>query len=89
MTTKLKHEALNFVLMTEKCVRLIESENKLVFIVARSAKKPDIKKAFEESFKLKVDQIRTSIDQKGRKHAYIKMKEPGAAGDLAIRLGII
>jgi large subunit ribosomal protein L23 len=80
---------LKFVLMTEKCVRMIETENKLVFIVERKSDKPEIKRAFETAFGTKVSEINTVIDQKARKKAFIKLQEPGAAGDIAVRLGII
>jgi large subunit ribosomal protein L23 len=80
---------LKFVLMTEKCVRMIEGENKLVFIVERKSDKGEIKAAFEQAFNAKVENVTTVIDQKSRKKAFIKLKEAGAAGDIAVRLGII
>ncbi len=83
------YDVLRFVLMTEKSVRMIEAENKLVFVVSRRAKQKDIKSAFEAAFESPVSNITTNIDQKGRKKAFIKMKNAGAAGEIAIRLGII
>lgn len=83
------YKVLNFILMTEKCVKLIETENKLTFITARNASKNQIKKAFEEIFKQKVTSITVMNDQKNRKKAFIRLKEAGAAGELAVRLGII
>jgi len=83
------YSVLKFVLMTEKCVRMIETENKLVFIVDRKAGKSEIKNAFETAFGSKVNDVNVAIDQKARKKAFIKLKEPGAAGDIAVRLGII
>lgn len=88
-TTIEPFETLQFVLMTEKCVRLIESQNKLVFIVRRQAGRKQIRKAAESAFQSRVAGVNTMIDQKGRKRAYIKFQQPGAAGDIAIRLGII
>ena len=80
---------LKFVLMTEKCVRMIEVENKLTFIADRSASKSEIKRAFEGAFKSNVEKVTLVNDQKNRKKAFIKLKEAGAAGELAVRLGII
>ena len=40
---------LKYPLSTEKTIRIMESENKLVFVVERKAKKHEIKKAIEES----------------------------------------
>ena len=82
-------DTLKFVLMTEKCVRMIEADNVLVFIADRKADKHRIQNAFEKAFGSKVENVRTVIDQDGRKKAYIRLKETGAAGDIAIRLGII
>ena len=82
-------ETLRFVLMTEKCVRHIELKNEITFIARRSATKKSIADAFETVFENKVEKVRTVIDQKGRKKAYIKLAEPGQAGEIAIKLGII
>lgn len=80
---------IKFVLMTEKSIQLIESQNKLVFIVNKNSSKDDIKKAFENAFSADVKEIKTTIDQKNRKKAFIKLKKEGEAGEIAIRLGII
>jgi large subunit ribosomal protein L23 len=82
-------ELIKFVLMTEKSVRAVESQNKLVFIVRRDAKRDQIKKAVEAAFESPVADVKTLIDQAGRKKAFVKFKNPGAAGDIAIKLGII
>ena len=82
-------DTLDFVLMTEKCVRLIESQNKLVFVVRRAARKKQIRKAVENAFQSPVSHVTTMIDQKGRKRAFVKFGQAGAAGDIAIKLGII
>ncbi len=82
-------DVLKFVLMTEKAVQLIESQNKLVFIVDRRASKPKIMKAAEMTFNSKISDVTTSIDQDGRKKAFIKFAKEGEAGEIAIRLGII
>ena len=41
--------------VTEKTVRLIEEENKLVFYVDRRATKQDIKRAMKELFDVEVE----------------------------------
>ncbi|MBI4170937.1 MAG: 50S ribosomal protein L23 [Candidatus Aenigmarchaeota archaeon] len=82
-------ETIQFVLMTEKCVRLIEAQNKLVFVVRRQARKKQIKKAVENAFQSPVADVTTMIDQKGRKRAFVRFAQSGAAGDIAVRLGII
>ncbi len=46
-------------LLTEKATLLKEKENKILVKTARTANKIEIKKAFEEMFKVKVDAVRT------------------------------
>jgi len=82
-------KVLRYVLMTEKAVRMIELQNKLVFIVDRKSTKMQIKSAAEIAFQTPIVGVTTANDQKGRKKAFIKFKEPGQAGEIAIRLGII
>lgn len=82
-------EVIKFVLMTEKSIRMVESQNKLIFIVNRTAKRDQIKSAVEGAFNSPVSGLTTLIDQSGRKKAFVKFKNPGAAGDIAIKLGII
>ncbi len=51
------HSIIKRPLFTEKGTILKESENKLLIEVATDANKIEIRKAFEESFKVKVDKI--------------------------------
>lgn len=83
------YDTLKFVLMTEKSVRMIESQNKLVFVVDRKSGKKEIRNAAEGAFNTKVMSVKTMIDQSGRKKAFVKFEKPGEAGEIAIRLGII
>jgi len=80
---------LKYVLMTEKSIRMIEADNKMIFVVDRKSSKKDVKAAFEKAFNSPVAMVRIHNDQKGRKRAFIKLKTAGAAGEIAIRLGII
>jgi len=80
---------IKYPLMTEKSVRLMESENKLIFIVERKAKKEEIKKAIEEAFKVHVTKVNTLITSKGLKKAYIKLARDTPALDVATQLGLI
>lgn len=80
---------IKFVLMTEKAVQVIEKQNKLVFIVDRGADKGSIKSAVESAFSAPIAGVETMIDQQGRKKAFVKFRNAGAAGDIAIKLGII
>ena len=75
-------------LITEKTFELIEKENKLVFIVDRSASKSQIKRAIEKIHNIKVIKVNTMIRPNGEKKALIKLHPDFSAQDIAIDLGI-
>ncbi len=76
-------------LATEKAVRLMESENKLIFVVKLKSTKPEIKKALEEIFKVKVLKVNTLITSEGKKRAYVKLSQETPAIDIATQMGIL
>jgi len=73
---------------TEKCLKAMQEENKVVFIVDRKAKKLDIKNAVEKMFNVKVKKINTLIWVDGKK-AYVKLEKEFNAMDIATKLGLI
>lgn len=77
-----------FPLATEKCMRLIEAENKIVMIVDGSANKQQIKRSVEEQFGVKVGSIGIVTIKSGKKKAYITIVK-GKAADVATKLGVI
>lgn len=79
---------IKYPLSTEKSIRLMESENKLTFIVDKKAKKQEVKKAIEDMFKVKIIKINTLI-HKGMKKAYIKLSPETPAIDIATKLGLM
>lgn len=82
------YKIIKYPLTTEKSVRLMESENKLTFIVDKKSDKPQIKKAVEDLFKVKVSGVNTMI-QKGRKKAYVQLSKDSKALDVATQLGLM
>lgn len=82
-------DIIKYPLSTEKSIRLMETENKLMFVVDRRANRQEIKKAFEELFKVKIIKVNTLIDGKGRKRAYIKVSPEKPAIDIATQLGLM
>jgi len=80
---------LKYPLTTEKNVKLMQNENKLVFIVERRVNKEEIKKAAEELFKVKVIKINTTILPDGKKKAYLKLSPETPAIDVATQLGLL
>ena len=81
-------QILKYPVSTEKCLKIMEQENKIVFIVDRKAKKTEIKKAIEEMFKVKVTKVNTLIGREGKK-AYIKLTKEFNALDIATKLGLM
>jgi len=73
---------------TEKAVRLIELENKIIFAVDKRARKKDIREELERRFKVKVEKIGIHI-VKNKKIAYIKLKKETPAIEIATKLGMI
>ena len=77
------------VLATEKSTRLMESENKLVFLVDKKATKATIKKEIEEMFKVKIVKVNTMIGPDAKKKAYVTFSDKTPAIDLATKLGLM
>jgi len=75
--------------LSEKALRLVEKENKVVFIVNIKANKKQIKDAFEKLFDVKVEKVNTLILPDGRKKAYIKLKKEYKASDVLSKLGLL
>jgi large subunit ribosomal protein L23 len=75
--------------MTEVTSRLIEAENKLVFIVNQKADKKDIRRAVEELYQVKVRDVNTGITRKGEKKAFVRLESEYNATDVAIKMGIL
>ena len=76
-------------LATEKCVRLIESDNVLTFVVHGFAKKAEIKASVEKMFDVKVANVNTQNIVKGKKKAYVKLTSDYLAADISADLGFI
>lgn len=75
-------------LVTENTFDLIEDQNKLVFIVERTANKYKIKQAIENLYNVKIIKVNTLITPSGEKKALVKLHPNDSAADLAIKLGI-
>jgi ribosomal protein uL23 len=80
---------IQYPLTTEKCIRLMESENTLVFVVDRKSRKAQIKEAVQERFGVKVTGVRTLITLTGTKKAYVSLAQDTPAIDVATKLGMM
>lgn len=74
---------------TEKSMRLMESENKLIFVVASKATTSEIKEAVEKLFNVKVEKVNVFNTSKGQKKAYVKFSEETPAIDIATNMGLM
>jgi len=76
-------------LATEKSIRGIETENKLVFVVDSKAKKAEIKAEIERLLNTKVVAVNTFNGPDGKKRAYVRFSNATPALDVATRLGLM
>ncbi len=76
-------------LSTEKSIRLMESQNILIFEVDKKATKDAIQKYIEDFFKAKVLKVNTRIGADAKKRAYVKFSNETPAIDIATKLGLI
>ena len=83
------YEIILYPLMTESTSLMVEKENKLVFMVNLKANKADVKKAVEELYEVKVEEINTHITPQGQKKAFVKLQPEFKAADVAIKLGML
>jgi len=75
--------------LAEKSMKMVETENKLVFMVRRNAKKGQIKDAIEKAFNVKVIKVNFEITMAGQKKAYVKLSPEFSASDIATRMGMV
>ncbi|MFH1591553.1 MAG: 50S ribosomal protein L23 [archaeon] len=74
---------------TEKAIKMMEADNKMVFIVRKKATKSEIKQAFESAFSAKVTKVNTLITPQGHKKAFITLSPEKPALDIATQLGLM
>jgi large subunit ribosomal protein L23 len=83
------YEVILYPLMTEAASLMVESENKLVFMVNLKATKIDVRKAIEELYEVKVEKVNLLITPDGEKKAFVKLHPDYKAADIAIKIGIL
>jgi large subunit ribosomal protein L23 len=74
--------------VTERSMKLVETENKLVFVVSKTSSKREIRNAVESLYDVEVEDINTLMAPKGFKKAYIKLGQKHKADEVATRIGI-
>ena len=83
------HDVIQYPLSTEKSIRQIEFDNKLIFAVNPRATKNDVKKAVEQLFNVKVAKVNIQNSFNGYKKAYVKLAAESLASDVSADLGLI
>ncbi len=74
---------------SERIFEIIESQNKLAFIVNKKANKTTIKRAIEKLYNVKVVKVNTMITPAGKKKAIVRLHPTNSAVDLATALGLM
>ncbi len=74
--------------ITEKTFAMVESENKICFIVERSASKPQISEAVKTLYNEKVINVNTARTIYGKK-AFVQFENTEKARDLATKIGML
>ena len=83
------YKTIRYPVMTEVTSRILETENKLVFVVSKKATKRDIKIAVEKLYEVVVDTVNSTITPDGEKKAFVRLHSDYKAADIAIKLGIL
>ncbi len=83
------HETILYPIMTEVTSRILETENKLVFVVNNRATKREISRAVEELYDVLVEKVNVVIMPTGEKKAFVRLHPDYKAVDVAIKLGVI
>lgn len=73
---------------TEKAIAGIEFGNTLSFKVNPRSNKEEIKKAVESTFNVKVISVRTHLNQKGNKVAFVRLSKESNAEEVTAKLKI-
>ncbi len=82
-------EIILYPLISEKAIAQIHNNNTIVFIVRPDATKQQIRRAIEDLYNVKVQDVNTLRTRDGRKKAYVRLAEGYSAVDLATKLGVI
>ena len=77
MSQRRPYEIIIRPIITEKSNRLMEDYNKYTFEVALDASKPEIKRAIEELFGVKVKKVNTMIVKPKKKRVWNKFRQYG------------
>ncbi len=75
--------------LAEKSAALVDTQNKIVFVVNPNSTKEDVKKAVESAFGVKVVDVNIENTTYGEKKAYIRLHSSTPATEVATKLGTL
>ena len=75
-------------IVTEKAMDEMDFDNKLQFVVALDASKPEIAPAVEEQFDVTVEGVTTQVTPQGEKKATVALSDDDDAQEIASRIGV-
>ena len=87
--TSKAYDIIKYPLTTETAMKNIEDSNTLVFIVALTATKAQIKASVKKLYSIEVDRVNTLIRPDGLKKAFVKLSADYDAIDVANKMGIV
>jgi large subunit ribosomal protein L23 len=74
---------------SEKTTQILEEKNVLTFYVSLKATKTQLKKEFEERFKVKPEKVNVLIDSNRQKKAYFILPKDSDIMSVATKLGLM
>jgi large subunit ribosomal protein L23 len=74
--------------VTEKGVDKMDFQNKMQFVVALDAEKPEIAEAIEGRYDVTVEGVTTQVTPDGEKKAEVQLSEDDDAQEIASRIGV-
>ncbi len=83
------HKVLLYPIMGEKATMLREKENKLSFIVDKSAGKKDVKEAVESLYNVKIVGLDSMITTTGEKKVHVRLDAKYSAEEVASHFGVL
>merc|ERR1719498_300673 len=84
-----KYSIIKHPLSSESAMKTIEDFNALVFLVDKRSSKPQIRRACQDLYSIKVRKVNTLIRPDGQKKAYVVLNKQHDALEIANKIGIM
>jgi large subunit ribosomal protein L23 len=74
--------------VTEKAMNEMDFKNKLQFVVALDAAKPEIRDEIESQYDVTIEKVNTQVTTNGDKKATVTLSDDDDAQEVASRIGV-